>query len=209
MSGKHTLSALLLLASLVISAQEKPPVTDPPKPKPEAVQKLEEAASSASAPVDPNAYQLGAEDVIQIRVFGNPELSGYHVVRPDGKITLPLFSDIQAAGLTPVQLAKNVTERVTAMLKDPRVDVFVTQVNSKRYYVQGEVNKSGPFPLVVPTTVMEAISACGGFRDFANKKNIIILRKGQRLKFNWEEVIKGKKLEQNIYLEHGDYIIVR
>jgi polysaccharide export outer membrane protein len=116
--------------------------------------------------------------------------------------------EVQAAGITPVQLGKAITEKLSTIMKEPKVDVSVTQVNSKRYYIQGEVNKAGAFPLIVPTTVLEALSNCGGFRDFANKKNIVILRKGQRLKFNYNDVIKGKNMEQNIYLEPGDYIII-
>lgn len=195
-------------ATTLYAQQSKPPVEEA-KPKAETNQeKLAAAATSPAAAVDPNAYLLGAEDIIYVRVWKDPDFSGPHVIRPDGKITLQLVGDIQAAGLTPVQMSTVIAGKLADMIKDPKVDVSVTQVNSKRYYIQGEVNRSGPFPLVVPTTVLEALGNCGGFRDFANTKNIVILRKGQRIKFNYKEVVKGKKLEQNIFLEPGDYVIV-
>ena len=188
-------------------AQERPP--EEAKPKVETNQdKLQAAASSPGAAVDPNTFLLGAEDIIFVSVWRDPDFTRAHIVRPDGKITLPLVGEVQAAGITPVQLGKAITEKLSTIMKEPKVDVSVTQVNSKRYYIQGEVNKAGAFPLIVPTTVLEALSNCGGFRDFANKKNIVILRKGQRLKFNYNDVIKGKNMEQNIYLEPGDYIII-
>jgi polysaccharide biosynthesis/export protein len=158
--------------------------------------------------VDPNTYQLGAEDVIYVSVWHDADFSKAYLIRPDGKISMQLVDEIQAAGLTPKQLAKAVADKLTQIIKDPQVDVSVLQVNSKYFYVQGEVNKTGKFPLTAKTTVMEALANCGGFRDFANTKKITILRKGQRIKFNWNDVRKGKKLEQNIELEHGDYIIV-
>ena len=130
------------------------------------------------------------------------------VVRPDGRITLPLIKEVQAAGQTPNQLAAQIAKRLSEYVKDPQVDVTVMQVRSQKYYITGEVNKTGSFPLAVPTRVLEALTNAGGFRDFANTKKIVILRKGERLKFNYKEVVKGKNPEQNIFLENGDYIIV-
>ena len=200
------LSLLVVLAPTAVAQDRR---AEEAKPKVETnKEKLDAAATSPGVAVDPNTFQLGAEDIIFVSVWKDPDFTRAHIVRPDGKITLPLVGEVQAAGLTPVQLAKSITEKLTTMMKDPKVDVSVTQVNSKRYYIQGEVNKAGAFPLIVPTTVLEALSNSGGFRDFANKKNIVILRKGQRLKFNYNDVIKGKNMEQNIYLEHGDYIVI-
>jgi polysaccharide biosynthesis/export protein len=161
------------------------------------------------APVDPNAYIIGPEDVLFIRVWQEPNFTGPVLVRPDGMITLPLVRDLKAAGLTPSQLAEELVKRLGEYMKTkPDVTVFLQQVNSKRFFITGEVNRTGAFPLVKPTTVLEGLAECGGFRDFANKKKIIIVRGNKRLKYNYNEVIKGKKLEQNVLLEPGDQILV-
>jgi polysaccharide biosynthesis/export protein len=161
-----------------------------------------------AAPVDPKTYKIGAEDVILIRVWREPELSGPSIVRPDGMITIPLSGDLQAAGLTPEELGRAVEEALSKTMVKPQVIVSVTQVNSRRYYITGEVNKTGAFPLVVPTTVLEALSQAGGLKEFANGGKIVILRGEKRIKFNYKDVVKGKNIQQNIQLEHGDHVIV-
>ncbi len=160
------------------------------------------------SPIDTKNYVIGPEDSLLIRVWREPELSGQFPVRPDGRISLPLVNEIQAAGLTPEQLAAAITQGLGKYMTQPEVNVAVVQVNSKKYYVIGEVAKPGPYPLTVPTTVLEALITAGGFRDFANPKKVIILRGAQRLKFNYKEVVAGKHTEQNIVLESGDKIIV-
>lgn len=160
------------------------------------------------AGVDPKTFQIGAEDILAVQVWREKDFSQQVMVRPDGKITMPLIGEIQAAGLTPDQLAASLSETLTKYLNNPQVIVSVLQVNSKKYYITGEVLRPGSYPLVVPTRVLEALSSSGGFRDFANTKKIVILRKGQRLKFNYKDVVKGKGPEQNIFIENGDYIIV-
>src|ERR1039458_6783996 len=118
--------------------------------------------------------------------------------------------DVTAPVLSPIELGNVVKERLKKYLVDPDVSVSVNAVNSKRYYIQGEVNKTGAFPLLVPTKVLEALVNAGGFRDFANQKKIVVMRMtGERLNFNYKEVIRGKKMEQNIYLKPGDIIIVK
>src|SRR6266545_1248285 len=126
------------------------------------------------APVDPHAYVIGPEDVLFIRVWRQNELSGQVLVRPDGKITLPLLPEVQAAGLTPEKLTQVLTEGWSKLYTRPEVSVAVQQVNSKRYFIQGEVMKPGPYPLVVPTTVLEALVNAGGFKEFGNPKKIVI-----------------------------------
>lgn len=165
------------------------------------------------APVDYRAFILGAEDQISILVYGSPEFSGSHMIRPDGKITLNFIGEVMAADLTPEQLGIDIKDKLKKYVVDPDVSVSVLTVKSKYYFIQGEVNKTGQFPLVVATRVLEALVNAGGFKDFANKKKIVIMRgtdaRGtERLKFNYKEVIAGKHLEQNIYLKHGDIIIV-
>jgi polysaccharide export outer membrane protein len=181
------------------------PETDPAKlAKPNA-----EESPVKTGPLDPNAYVIGAEDVLNVSVWHEAELTRQVIVRPDGKITMPLVNELTAAGLTPAQLSASITKELMKVMVAPEVNVSVQQVNSRKYYIQGEVLKPGPYPLVVPTTVMEGLANAGGFRDFANLKNIKILRGNQTLRFNFKEVRAGKRLEQNILLQPGDQIIVQ
>ena len=204
-------------------AAPKAPAESVPAPKPPAMAQPESdparlavprdisiARAAQSVPQDEHPFILGAEDMITILVYGSAEFSGAHLVRPDGKITLPFLGDVAAAGLSPIELGNVIRDRLKKYLVDPDVSVSVNAVNSKRFYIQGEVNKTGAFPLLVPTKVLEALVNAGGFRDFANQKNIVIMRMtGERLSFNYKEVIKGKKMDQNIYLKPGDIIIVK
>ena len=162
----------------------------------------------AAAPVDPKGYKLGPEDVIGVKVWREPELSGQFVVRPDGKITLPLSGDMGVEAKTLDEVKEMIRKAYSEHLNRPELTVSLLRVGSKKYYLVGEVNRTGMFPLVVSITVLEAINAAGGLREFANKKKITILRGSQRLKFNYDEVMKGKKLEQNIQIENGDQIYV-
>jgi polysaccharide export outer membrane protein len=202
--------SLFLCAASSLLAQTPPP-QDAPKPQvakpaePPATRPPEETKPIA---VDPKTFSIGAEDVLYIQVWREADFSRQVIVRPDGKITMPLIGELQAEGLTPDQLTAKMTDLLTKFLNNPQVSITVIGVNSKKYYITGEVQRPGAFPLAVPTHILEAISNAGGFREFANEKKIVILRKGQRLKFNYKEVIKGKKTEQNILLENGDYIIV-
>ncbi len=197
---------ILLLCLCVLTGTLTQATAQAPAQRPPAERPADDTKPLAG--VDPATFQIGAEDILAIQVWREPDFSRQVMVRPDGKITLPLIAEVQASGLTPDQLAKTLTESLSKYLNNPQVIVTVLQVNSKKYFITGEIQRPGSFPLVVPTRVLEAISAAGGFRDFANEKKIVILRKGQRLKFNYKEVIKGKNTEQNILIENGDYIIV-
>lgn len=200
---------LTVLGSAVVPAapieQNQQPQSEPAQTKPEVPKTID--ASGPAAPVNPDTYLIGPEDVLQVRVWKEPELSGGVVVRPDGKITLALVGDVQAAGLTPRQVTANVTQALSRILNKPEVMVSVISVQSKRYYVSGNVNHSGPVPLVTPTTVLQALSQAG-LREWAKKGKIVIMRGTERLKFNYNDVIKGKKLAQNIELKDGDHIFV-
>jgi polysaccharide export outer membrane protein len=133
-------------------------------------------------------------------------------VRPDGRISLPLINDVQASGLSPEQLAAAVTEKLRKFLTDPKVTVIVTAINSQRVFVVGEVLRAGAFPLLPGMTVLQALSSAGGFTTFADVKKIHVLRlhegKQIELPFNYREVLKGDRPEQNINLEPGDTIVV-
>ena len=209
--GRVTLAVLCLLPFLASPAVMGQRPNQPPADsgvKTEAPRVPVAVGEAAGAPVDPKTYAIGPEDIIFIRVWREPDLTGAVAVRPDGKITIPLIGDLQAEGLTPERLGNQVKEALAEFINSPDVTVQLYQVNSKKYFITGEVNRSGQFPLVVPTRVFDALSNAGGFRDFANKKGVIIIRGDKRLKFNYTEVLKGKKLEQNIFLESGDTIVV-
>ena len=171
----------------------------------------EAGAPKISAGVDTKSYVIGADDELSINVFENP---GFNIqiqaVRPDGVITMPLIGDVHAAGKTPEQLKKEITDVLSQnyMNLPPHVSVTVVRVLSKNYYINGEVLKPGKYPLTVPTTVMQALVNAGGFKDFANKKKIRIQRGSQFFTFNYNEVSKGKRLEQNIQLLPDDQIFV-
>jgi polysaccharide export outer membrane protein len=163
-----------------------------------------------AAVVDPKSFVIGPEDILLVRVWNSPQVSGQVTVRPDGKITLQLLGDIQAAGLTPEALTQSIYEGVSKFETHDKseVTVDVRQVNSRKYSIQGEVTRSGAFPLLAPTRVLEALVNAGGFKEFANTKKIIIMRAGKQYHFNYKEVTHGRKMEQNILLEPGDQIIV-
>ena len=168
-------------------------------------------AAPVAATNDPD-YRIGPEDVLNVNVWKEAEMSSTVPVRPDGKISLPLLNDVQAAGLTPSQLAEQVTEKLKKYLEQPRVTVVVTQVNSRRYFVLGEVARAGAYPLLPHMTVLQGLSSAGGFSQFANAKNIYVLRvengKQNKLPFNYRDVVKGRNSEQNIFLKPGDTIVV-
>jgi len=163
------------------------------------------------AVVDPS-YVIGPQDVLDISVWKEPELSRTVPVRPDGRISLPLLRDVQAAGLTPSQLAAHITQGLTQFIAGPDVTVIVTTTNSQRIYIVGEMMRPGTYPLLPGMTVLQALSNAGGFTQFASTKNIYVLRqeneKHVKFPFNFKEVIKGKRTEQNISLKTGDTIIV-
>jgi polysaccharide export outer membrane protein len=160
---------------------------------------------------DPN-YSIAPEDVLTIDVWKEPEISRTVPVRRDGRISLPLLNDLQAAGLTPTQLGSEIVEKLRATIVHPQVTVIVAQMSSLRIYVLGQVNRGGAYPLVPDMTVMQALSIAGGFTPYANVKKIHVMRKesGANHIFvvNYKEVTSGRKTEQNIQLKPGDTIVV-
>jgi len=157
------------------------------------------------------AYVIGAEDVLNISVWKEPELSTTLPVRTDGKISLPLLSDVNAAGLTPMQLAGALREQFKRYVADPRVTVVVTQMNHQRVYVIGEVLRHGPIQLLPGMTVLQAL-ATSGLSQFANTKKIYVLRTAdghqQKVPVNYKQLIRGQDTNQNIALKPGDTIVV-
>ena len=207
---RFRVAQLMLFLLWVLAAGQVWGQTDKQEAKqaPPAKPTLEESAKGVAAPVDPKTFQIGPEDILLVRVWREPDLSGALSVRPDGKITLPLAGEIQAGGLTPEQLTQSIAEALGKFINRPEVLVQIQAVHSKRFLVSGEVGRPGTYPLVTPITVMEALVQAGGLREFANKKKIVIIRGTLRLKFNYGDVIKGKNLSQNVLVEHGDHIVV-
>jgi polysaccharide export outer membrane protein len=164
-----------------------------------------------AATEDPN-YSIGADDMLSIDVWKEPEISRTLPVRPDGKISLPLLNDVQAAGKTPTELASEIVEKLREVLVSPQVTVIVTQINSQRIYILGEVARAGAYPLLPNMTVLQALSSAGGFTQFANLKKIYLMRtengRQEMLPFNYKEVISGHKPEENTRLKAGDTIVV-
>jgi len=158
--------------------------------------------------VDPKTYVIGAQDILLIKVWREQDFTGPYTVRPDGKITIPLVGDVQASGLTPERLGEQLKQALASYINSPDVSVSLQSVGSKKFYITGEVNRPGEYTLATPTKVFDALSNAGGFRDFANKKKIIIIRGSERIKFNYQDILKGKSLEQNIFLENGDTVVV-
>ena len=211
MSGSCIPIRVMLLCGLSLSLLSATPKKEKKGAQPAAPEAV--VAAPAGVTLDPKTFVIGPEDILAVRVWRDADVSGLVVVRPDGKITMQLLGEIQAAGLTPEALSQQVFDGLSKLKKSidkSEVTVTVQTVNSRKYYIQGEVYKAGQFPLLVPTTVLEALGNAGGFREFANQKKIVIIRKGgERFNFNYKEVVAGKKLEQNIQLQPGDQIIVR
>ena len=163
---------------------------------------------TSAAPAD---YVIGPDDILRVSVWKEADLTNTLPVRPDGKISMPLLNDVQAAGMTPMQLAASLTERLKKYLADPRVTVAVTAMNSQRIYVTGEVQHTGAMNLAPNMTVLQAV-ASAGLTQFANPKGIYVLRaengKQQKLPFNYKQVVKGESMEQNIVLKPGDTVVV-
>lgn len=195
-----------LVASASVWAQ------DPAKPARPAENKENNKTTAAPlAEVNPD-YKIGPQDVVRVDVWKEPDISRTIPVRPDGKISLPLLNDVQAAGLTSVQLAGVIRDGLTKYITSPQVTVTIMEINSRRVYCTGEVMKPGAMPLLPNMTALQAISSCGGFTQFARIKNIYVLRveDGKQVQhpFNYRDVVKGKKPEDNIVLQPGDVIVV-
>jgi polysaccharide export outer membrane protein len=205
----------LLVGSYLIFAYGQGQVVASRADQKETEQKVADARSSGAsvqaATTDPD-YRIGPQDVITINVWKEPDISRVVPVRPDGKISIPLLNDVLAAGLTPMQLANVITEGLKKYMNGPQVTVIITEINSRRVYVLGQVGRPGAFPLLPNMTVLQLLSSCGGFTEFANSKKIYILRtvgdKQVKIFFNYKDVVSGRKPGDNIALQAGDTLVV-
>jgi polysaccharide export outer membrane protein len=163
-------------------------------------------------PPAPPDYVIGPDDILVIVVWREKDVSGEVSVRPDGKISLPLLNDVQAAGLTPEQLRVQLTEAALKYIEAPEVTVIVKAINSRKVFITGQVTKPGPYPLAAPTTVLQLIATAGGVLEYADTKNIVILRTvdGRQVsyRFNYKDVLRRINLKQNIELKPGDTVVV-
>lgn len=164
------------------------------------------------ATVADSSYIIGPMDILEIQVWREPDFSRQVLVRPDGKITFPLIGDIQASGMNTLGLKALLAEKLKGFVDDPEVTVIVVESRSKIFYIIGRVNRPGTYPLSPNMTVLQALSVAGGFGEWAHKDNIRIIRrsdgKEEILPFDYDKVISGKNLEQNILLESNDTIVV-
>jgi polysaccharide biosynthesis/export protein len=195
-------SLLFAVGALAQQSSVSPAVSERPGSQP---------APATAAAANPD-YKIGPQDVIRVDVWKEPEITRTIPVRPDGKISLPLLNDVQAAGLTSEQLAGVIRDALTKYITSPQVTVTVTEINSRRVYCTGEVTRPGAMALLPNMTALQAISSCGGFTQFAKLKGIYILRTehGEQVQhpFNYKEVVKGKRPQDNILLQPGDVIVV-
>jgi polysaccharide biosynthesis/export protein len=211
--SQTALSISLLIWTLPVMGQAGRPVLTP-EPTPSAAAPTAPASPTAASatpakpPIVGADYVIGPEDQLQVTVWENPALTGSVLVRPDGNISLPLIGDVIAAGLTPLQLAANITARIKDFVKDPTVNVAVLAVNSKQVIMIGEVGHVGPVPIRPGMTVLQAIVTAGGLTPFANKKKIYVLRgepgKQQRIPFNYKKSL----LNDDMLVQPGDRIVV-
>ena len=190
----------ILIAAQNEKATPKPPGSD-------------DSAATARSRGVPDDYVIGSGDILQVSVWKEPEVSvPTVVVRPDGRIAIPLIKDVAVSGLTPGQAEKEITTLLSKYINTPNVTVVVATINSKKVYVLGGVKKAGPVPYTYRMTVVQALSEAGGLSEYAKRKKIYVLRteggKDYRLPFDYDAVIKGEKMEQNIQLLAGDTVVV-
>jgi polysaccharide export outer membrane protein len=173
-------------------------------------------AAQTAAPANPKAHDdqfvIGNDDLLAINVWKEPDVSRNVPVRSDGKISLPLVGEVQATGRTPLALEREIAEKLKSYISEPEVTVIVQQINSQKFNILGQVARPGSYAIANSTTVLDAIALAGGFRDFAKKKKIYVLRQGAggetRIPFDYKEVSQGKNMAQNIRLQPGDTVII-
>ena len=205
---KAAVAALFLISSIALAQDAPAQPAASPAPNKTASDKTTNAASSSQTGPE---YVIGPDDVLHVAVWKEADLTATLPVRPDGKISLPLLNDVQAAGLTPQQLGVSLTEKLKKYIADPRVTVVVTSINSKRIYLVGEVLHTGAMPMLPNMTILQALSSAG-LSQFANTKRIYVLRtengKQQKMPVDYRKLVKGEQIEQNYVLRPGDTIVV-
>ncbi|HET8945742.1 MAG TPA: polysaccharide biosynthesis/export family protein [Candidatus Polarisedimenticolia bacterium] len=188
-------------------AAETKPATDP-KPPAEA-----KGTPPAATTAEDSEYRIGIEDILAISVWRDPDLTREVPVRPDGRISLPLLQDIDAAGKTPKELAQDIQRRLKEFLSNPSVTVIVREVNSLKAYMMGEVLKPGPILLRSPVRLLQGIALAGGLTPYGGRASVVLYRKtatGEKvIELSYREIVGGRKPEDNLMLEPGDTVVVR
>jgi polysaccharide export outer membrane protein len=212
---KHTLLATTAVFSALLPTLAAAAGPQAPLPQVASANGASPAKPTANVPAGvatPADFVIGPNDVLTVVFWRDKDMSGDVAVRPDGKISLPLLNDVQAAGLTPEQLRQALTAAAAKYVEDPSITVVVKEINSRRVFITGQVARPGPYALTGPTTVLQLISMAGGVAEYAHSKNITIMRteNGRPIsfRFNYKEVINRKNLKQNIELKPGDTVIV-
>ena len=202
---------LLILATGAAAQTAGPPPAAPPSAAAPAATAAPAGVPVVAAPLPPD-FVIGPDDVLSVVFWRDKDLSGDVVVRPDGKISLPLLNEVHAAGSTPEQLRAALMESAARYIADPNVTVVVKQINSRKVFITGQVYKPGPYPLTSPTTVVQLIALCGGLTEFADAKHIVVLRPAANrtlsFRVNYNDLTRQKNLRQNIELQPGDTVIV-
>jgi polysaccharide biosynthesis/export protein len=187
------------------------PVFAQQAPEPQQPANANGSASTAGVTL-PRGYVIGADDVLSIVFWRDKDMSADVVVRPDGKISLPLLKDIDAAGRTPDELRDILEKAAARFIQEPNATVVVKEIHSRKVFITGMVVKGGGFPLSSDMTVLQLIALAGGLQEYADAKNIVIVRKEngkeRYFKFNYRDVIKQKNTQQNILLKPGDTVMV-
>jgi polysaccharide export outer membrane protein len=201
----------LLAPALFCQAQDKPAADQPAAQSTVKPASPDTSAPAADKQALAESYVIGASDVLAVTVFKEPTLSGSILVRPDGMISMPLVGEVEASGKTPLQLAEEVTAKLKKYVQDPNVSVVVSQINSKKVFLIGEINKTGPVELTPGMTLLEAIASAGGLTQFANSRKMYILRNenGNHLKIplQYKQALDGYGAF-NLTLKPGDTIVV-
>ena len=213
---RHIAAVSLLLLCVAAPAGAQAPKAADPAPKPAV------AAPPPAVPAQPPAvpagpalpadYVVGPEDVLSVVFWREREMSADVLVRPDGRISLPLLNDVEVAGLTPDQVRERIIEGARKFVEEPSATVVVKQINSRKVYITGNVERPGPFPLLRPTTILQLIALAGGLKEFAKSGDIVVVRidgtQQATFPFNFDDVKNRKSLTQNILLKPGDTVIV-
>jgi polysaccharide export outer membrane protein len=212
----RAMPTLVLVAMALVSmrAAAQSDSTAQPAPPPAVVAPQSSAGNpNGGKSHSDDSYVIGANDVLAVSVWKEPDVSRSVPVRSDGKISLPLVGELQAGGQTPQQLEQEITKRLRNYISEPEVTVIVTDSKSQKVNILGMVVRPGAYLLTSATTVLDAVAMAGGFKDFAKQKSMYVLRQApdgtqKRIPFNYKDVIKGKNPEQNIRLQAGDTVVI-
>jgi len=201
-----TVAAVMMIGNAAaLGAQGQQP-SSPAAPAPQVV------ATDSAGVIPPPDYIIGPEDQLSIVFYQDKDMTADVIVRPDGKISLPLLNDVQASGLTPDQLRQRIIGDAKRLIQDPKPTVVVRQINSRKVFITGAVEHPGNFPLMGPTTVLQLIALAGGIKEYADAKKILIIRneggRAETFNFNYKDVVSQKNMAQNILLRPGDTVVV-